>query len=156
MGKLRLVAGLAVAVAVAMAVPVSAAAQDPLEDARAALDEYFRAWNAEDNEAIAAACNYPRLSLGRNGQVTVREGPADVVTDFARLRQTEGWDHSTIDRAEPLQVAADKVHFEVVFSRRRPDGTPYRTVPSLFIITQQDGRWGLQFQSILPDTFRAP
>ena len=103
MGKLTL--GAALAVAATLAVPVSA--QDPLEDARAALEEYFRAWNAEDNNAIAAACNYPRLSLGRNGQVTVREGPADVVTDFERLRQTEGWDHSTIDRAEPMQVAPD-------------------------------------------------
>ncbi len=150
----KLTLGAAVVLAAALAAPASA--QDPLEDARAALDEYFRAWNAEDNEAITAACNYPRLSLGGNGQVSVREGPADVVTDFARLRQTEGWDHSTIDHAEPLQVAPDKVHFEVVFSRRHADGTAYRTVPSLFIITQQDGQWGLQFQSILPDTFRAP
>ena len=87
----------------------------------------------------------------------MREGPADVVPDFDRLRQTEGWDYSTIDRAEPLQVAPDKVHFEVVFSRRHAeDGTAYRTVPSLFIITRQDGAWGLQFQSILPDTFRGP
>ena len=146
--------GLVLAVTAALVVPLSA--QDPLEDARAALDEYFRAWNAEDNAAVAAACNYPRLSLGRNGRVSVREGPADVVTDFERLRQTEGWDHSTIDHAEPLQVAPDKVHFEVVFSRRHADGTVYRTVPSLFIITRQDGEWGLQFQSILPDTFRTP
>ena len=150
----KLLLGAAVVLAAALAAPVSA--QDPLQDARAALDEYFRAWNAEDNEAVAAACNYPRLSLGGNGQVTVREGPADVVTDFARLRQTEGWDHSTIDHAEPLQVAPDKVHFEVVFSRRHADGTAYRTVPSLFIVTRQDGKWGLQFQSILRDTYRAP
>ena len=150
----KLTLGAVLALAATLVAPVSA--QGPLEDARAALDEYFRTWNAEDNAAIAAACNYPRLSLGRNGQVSMREGPADVVTDFARLRQTEGWDHSTIDHAEPLQVAPDKVHFEVVFSRRHADGTAYRTVPSLFIITRQDGRWGLQFQSILPDTFRAP
>ena len=149
----KLTLGIVLALAVALAAPVSA--QDPLEDARAALDEYFRAWNAEDNEAIAAACNYPRLSLGGNGRVTVREGPADIVTDFARLRRMEGWDHSTINHAEPLQVAPDKVHFEVVFSRRHADGTAYRTVPSLFIITRQDGEWGLQFQSILPDAYRA-
>ena len=84
------------------------------------------------------------------------QGPADVATDFEHLRETEGWDHSPIDRAEPLQVAPDKVHFEVVLSRLHADGTAYRTVPSLFIITRQDGEWGLQFQSILPDTFRAP
>ena len=37
-----------------MAAP--AVAQDHVGDARAALDEYFRAWNAADNDAIAESC----------------------------------------------------------------------------------------------------
>ncbi len=41
-------------------------------EARAALDEYFQAWNAADNGAVAAISNIPRLSLGQNGQVVVR------------------------------------------------------------------------------------
>lgn len=56
----KLTLGAAVALTAALAVPVSA--QDPLEDARAALDEYFRAWNAEDNEAIAVS---GKSGLGR-------------------------------------------------------------------------------------------
>ena len=145
----------AVAAALLMALAAPALAQDDLADARAALDEYFRAFNAEDNEALVAISNFPRLSLGRNGQVVVRAEPADIETDFRLLRQVEGWDHSTLDLVEPLQVAPDTVHFEVVFSRRHADGSAYRTVPGLFVITKQDGDWGLQLQSLLPATFQA-
>lgn len=146
--------GAALALMVALAGPLSA--QDDLADARAALEEYFRAWNAEDNEALVAISNFPRLSLGRNGQVVVRTEPAEIETDFAMLRQIEGWDHSTLDLVEALQVSPDTAHFKVVFSRRHADGAAYRTVPGLFVITKQNGEWGLQLQSILPATFQAP
>ena len=121
-------------------------------EARAALDEYFRAWNAADNDAVAAISNFPRLSLGQNGQVVVRETPEEIVTDFELLRQS-GWDHSTLDLAEAVHVSPDKVHFRIVFSRYSADGTPYTTSPGLYVITNQNGHWGLQLQSILPATF---
>ena len=80
-----------------VAAPAWLAAQDGLSAARSALEEYFRAWNAADNVGIAAASNFPRLSLGMNGQVVVREGPDEIATDFDLLRQAEGWDHTTLD-----------------------------------------------------------
>ncbi len=144
--------GAALAIMFALGVPVSA--QDDLTDARAALDEYFRAFNAEDNDALVAISNFPRISIGRNGQVVVREEPAEIETDFLLLRQVEGWDHSTLDLVEAVQVAPDAVHFKVVFSRRKVDGAAYRTVPGLFVMTKQDGEWGLTLQSILPATFQ--
>ena len=121
-------------------------------EARAALEEYFRAWNAADNDAVAAISNFPRLSLGQNGQVVVRETPEEIATDFDVLRQS-GWDHSTLDLAEAVHVTPDKVHFRIVFSRYSPDGNPYTTAPGLYVITNQNGHWGLQLQSILPPTF---
>ena len=133
----------------------SLAAQDDEFEAQKALVEYFRAWNAEDNEAIAEASNFPRLSLGSNGQVIVRERPEDITTDFEALRQGEGWNRTTLDLFEAIQVSVDKVHFKVVFSRRYEDGTTYRTVPALYVITRQNGHWGLQLQSLLPATFVA-
>ena len=129
---------------------------DELAEAQVALEEYFRAWNAEDNEALSTISNFPRLSFGRNGQVVVREGPADIETDFDLLKQAEGWDHSTLDLVEGLQVSTDTVHFKVVSSRRHADGAAYRTVPALFIMTNQNGHWGLQLQSVLPATFQGP
>ena len=120
--------------------------------AREALEEYFRAWNATDNDAVAAISNFPRLSLGQNGQAVVRETPEEIVTDFEVLRQS-GWDHTTLDLAEAIQVSADKVHFRIVFTRYTADDTPYSTIPALYVVTNQDGHWGLQLQSVLPATF---
>ena len=131
-------------------------AQDERAEAQAALEEYFRAWNAEDNEALAEISNFPRLSLGRNGQVVVREEPEDIEIDFDILKQVEGWDHSTLDLLEAVQASPDTVHFKVVFSRRHADGAAYRTVPALFIMTKQNDHWGLQLQSVLPPTFQGP
>ena len=139
--------------AVVAMMTVQLPAQDDPDTAQAALEEYFRAWNAEDNEALAAISNFPRLSLGRNGQVVIREEPADIEIDFALLRQAEGWDHSTLDLVEAVQVSSDTVHFKIVFSRRHADGTTYRTVPALFVMTNKAGHWGLQLQSVLPATF---
>lgn len=131
-------------------------AQETAEtEARAALDEYFLAWNAADNKAIRDISNFPRLSLGANGQVVVRESPDEVDIDFVLLRQAEGWDYTTLDLVEAIHVAPDKVHYKIVSSRRGSNGIAYRTGPALYVFTKQNGHWGLQLQSILPATFMA-
>ena len=146
--------GLLLAVMVLAGRPV--AAQDTGEAAaRAALNEYITAWNAADNDAIAEVSSFPRLSVGAAGQIVVRQNPDEITTDFDLLRQAEGWDHTTLDLVEAVHVSPDKVHYRVVSSRRRSDGSAYRTSPALYIITRQNGRWGLQLQSILPATFTA-
>ena len=143
--------------AIVLGVVASAFAQPDAEtEARAALDAYFEAWNAADNDAVAATSNFPRISIGGNGQVVVREDADAIAMDFDLLRRAEGWDHTTLDLVDTLQVSDDKVHFKVIASRRRADGVAYRTMPALYILTKQDGHWGLQLQSILPPTFTAP
>ena len=69
-------------VGVLMQIVPIAAQEEEIVQAQAALEEYFRAWNDADNEAIVEISNFPRLSLGRNGQVVVRQGPEDIATDF--------------------------------------------------------------------------
>jgi len=140
-----------VAASAGQAVAQDASRQHEAE-ARAALEEYFRAWNAADNDAVAAISNFPRLTIGQNGLIVVRETPEEIETDFEALRAS-GWDRSTLDLAEAVHVSPDKVHFRIVFSRYSADGSPYTTVPGLYVMTKQDGQWGLQLQSILPATF---
>ena len=135
--------------------PARAQDRSAVVAARAALDEYIRAWNEEDNDAIAAVTNFPRISIGLNGQVVVRENPEEIVVDFGLLRAAEGWDHTTLDLIDATQTSPDKVHFRVVTSRRQANGSPYRTTPALYIITNRNGHWGLQVQSVLPATFSA-
>ena len=134
----------------------SLTAQDHEAEARAALDEYFRSWNAADNDAIARISNFPRVSVGGNGQIVVRETPEEIATDFDLLRAAQGWDHSSLDLVDAVHVSEDKVHFRIVFSRRHADGSPYSTAPALYVVTKQNNHWGLQLQSLLPPTFTAP
>lgn len=132
------------------------AQEGPEAEASVALDEYFRAWNEGDNDAIAAISNFPRVSVGANGQIVIRETAEEIVIDFDTLRSAENWDHSTLDLVDVAHVSVDKVHFRVVTSRRYADGRPYRTNPGLYIVTKKDDHWGLQLQSVLPATFSVP
>ncbi len=153
-GRLAVTAGLMVVLGASMGATPSAQDDERQHEAeaRAALEEYIRAWNAEDNEAVAAVSNFPRVSLGSNGQVVLRETAEEIVTDFQMLRQS-GWDRSTLDLAEAVQVSADKVHFRVVLTRYAIDGDPITTTPGLYVVTKQNDHWGLQLQSVLPPTF---
>ena len=40
-----------------------------------------------------------------------------------------------------------KVHFEVVFSRYKADGSKYATYQSLWMVTNKAGVWGVQARS---------
>lgn len=147
------VASLLTALALLCAGP--AAQEGPEAEARKALDAYIAAFNDEDNAAVAAASNFPRLTIGLDGQIVVRENPEEILIDFRVLRAAEMWDHTTLDLVDAAHVSPDKVHFRVVTSRRLADGRPYRTTPALYIVTNHDGHWGLQIQSMLPPTFSA-
>ena len=84
----------------------------------------------------------------RDSPVTGVQTCALPIFDFDTLRAAELWDHSTLDLVDVAHSSAEKVHFRVVASRRYADGSPYRTNPGLYIVTQQDGHWGLQLQSV--------
>ena len=160
-GLVRVFGAVLVTLVVTVTVPGLALAQEQADDrqhetdARVALEEYFLAWNAADNDAVAAISNFPRLTIGQNGLVVVRASAEEIFVDFEVLRES-GWDHSTLDLAEAVHVSPDKVHFRIVFTRYAADGRPYITTPGLYVMTKQDGHWGLQVQSVLPPTFTRP
>ena len=126
------------------------------EAAKAALEAFLAAWNDADIEAMRATLNYPHLTIGPAGQVIVARTPAEFVTDFARLREREGWHHSTFDGYEMVSSAPAKVHCQVLFNRYRADGTRYGGGLVLYIVTNQDGHWGMQLRSGLPESGGQP
>ena len=115
------------------------------KDARQALDDFFVAFNAADNDALQNYSNYPHAFVGSNGSIRIIEDRWEA--NFDAMREREDWHHSTLDSARAFIVKEDKVHFEIVFSRHNTDGTKYRTVPGLWIMTKQDGQWGLSLRS---------
>ncbi len=119
--------------------------------ARAALDAFFACWNAADIDAVRKTLNYPHVTFGPAGQVAVASTAAEFLTDFDELRRREGWDHSTLDELHVAASTPAKVHCDVTFSRYHADGSRYGRGRVLYIVTNHDGHWGMQFRSGMPD-----
>lgn len=119
---------------------------DPAAGARAAVEAFFDAFNARDDEAQRLTMHFPHVRLA-SGRVRLVERAEDFATPFDRLAEAEGWDHSTLDRCEVVHAGSEKVHFDVTFSRYKADRERYATHRSLWVMTKLDGRWGVQARS---------
>ena len=118
--------------------------------ARAALDAFIEAWNTGHNDALRDTMNFPFVTVAPNGRMIVADTPRAFATDFDEMRARDGWHHSTFDLVQATWVALDRVNFKVVWSRHRADGTRYAGGTIFYIVTNQDGHWGLQLRSPMP------
>ena len=121
---------------------------DDLTEARAAMDGFMAAFNAEDADALRNTWfHFPHVRF-HSGKVTVMETPADFFNMvWTRLGQSEGWARTAWDYVEPIDVGPGKVHFRVQFTRYRADGSAIGSYKSLYIVTFKDGRWAIQGRS---------
>ena len=128
-----------------MTEPLSAA---DLAEARAALDGFMEAFNAEDADAMRNRWfHFPHVRL-HSGKVTVMQTPEDLhLAVWDRKGQSEGWARTAWDYVELIDSGPGKAHFRVQFTRYRADDSPIGTYRSLYIVTLQDGRWAIQARS---------
>jgi hypothetical protein len=123
------------------------AAEYPAEVAAAqgVLDRFMAAFNARDVAAFEATFNFPSIRLASGRLVTLNAG------DMKPERFTEGalaeWDHSAWDRREVIHAGPDKVHIDTRFTRYRQDGSVIGGFDSVYVITLEDGRWGVKIRS---------
>lgn len=112
----------------------------------AAMDDYIDGLNRGDERAVNDACNFPHVRLA-GGKVAVWQDRGDYkLADFV-ARAGDGWHHSTWDERTPIHAGAEKVHLKVKFSRWRADGSLLSTFETIYIVTLQDGHWGIQARS---------
>lgn len=119
---------------------------DSVAAAMACLDEFMRAWNARDVPAFAATFNYPSVRIA-GGRVRIIEGPASHPADLFERMAATGWHHSAWLRRHVIHSGDDKVHFDTRFGRYREDGSVIGEYDSIYIVTCQDGHWGVQGRS---------
>jgi hypothetical protein len=119
----------------------------PEADARAPIEAFFKAFNARDNEALKKTLHYPHVRINETGGVNVWRDASEAGTNFDGLTRSEGWARSSLDSVTMRQHDDVKVHFEVVFSRYKADGSKYATYQSLWVSTKKDGTWGIQARS---------
>jgi ketosteroid isomerase-like protein len=122
---------------------------DPAAEARAALERFIEAWNSSDLEAVRATLNYPHVTFTPAGEVIVANAPAEFTASFERLRATERWHHSALERWEVLGESERSVQIAVDVTRHHEDGSRYASGRLLYIVTEHDGRWGMQFRTPL-------
>ena len=114
--------------------------------ATAVLDAFMSALNRRDEAGVNDAFNFPHIRIA-SGKVAIFEnrGDYDLATFLARAG--DGWHHSAWDERSVIQSGPDKVHFAVAFSRYTADGRKLGSFPSVWIVTHDDGHWGVQARS---------
>jgi len=123
---------------------------DALTAAMAALDDYLAALNRGDEAGVNAACNFPHVRLA-GGKVVVWPNHGDYKLDDFLARAGDGWHRSTWDERTPIHVGKNKVHLKVKFSRWRRDASQLGAFETIYIVTRQDGHWGIQARSSFAD-----
>lgn len=119
---------------------------DPLSAALRCLDDYMAALNRGDEPGVNAACNFPHVRLA-GGKVVVWPNHGDYRLEDFIARAGDGWHHSRWDERRPIHVGPAKVHLKVAFSRWTADERLIGRFETIYIVTLQDGHWGIQARS---------
>jgi hypothetical protein len=109
------------------------------------LDDFMAAFNARDVEAFEATFNFPSVRLASNSLRVIEKGDHQPAM-FATGALAE-WDHSAWERRDVIHSGPDKVHIDTRFTRYRADGSVIGGFDSIYVVTCQDGHWGVKARS---------
>ncbi len=106
------------------------------------------AFNARDPIAWAATLNYPHLRIA-SGEVQAWETEEEFAgwMDFDAFAERFGWDHSEWNEIEAIQVAENGANVALTFSRYNTDDEVISTFNTLYLVTNENGRWGIRARS---------
>lgn len=111
------------------------------------LDDYLTTFNNKDLNGWEATYHFPHYRLA-SGKMSVLEkaGLRDSSKVFGPLIQA-GWDYSKWDHRNFIQASDTKVHVDTKFTRYRKDGSKVASYESLYVLTKEDGKWGVKLRS---------
>ena len=116
----------------------------------AVLDAFFDAFNHQDAKAEERTYHFPHYRLA-SGQMAVYDAPGAATESWMNntyrpLRGT-GWDHTAWTRRRIIHMSDSKVHVDTEVTRYRKDGSALGRFESLYIVTKEEGRWGIKMRS---------
>lgn len=117
------------------------------EKAFVPIKAYIEALNKGDVDGVRAAYHFPHVLFNRGRVVHYPTAESFSLGDFLNRVGADGWARSSIDSHRVVLAGPQKIHFDVRFTRWRADGSAIGVHHSLYIITEIDGRWGLQSRS---------
>jgi len=111
----------------------------------AVLDEFMKTFNSGDRKAHYATYHFPHYRLA-SGKMTVLDQPVlSTTTSYLSIQQD--WHHSKWDRRNIVHISSEKVHIDTQFTRYREDGSAIKSYESLYVLTYENGRWGIKLRS---------
>ena len=116
--------------------------QSSIDAAQNVLDAFMAAFNARDIPAFEATFNFPSVRLASN-TLTIIDADYHKPDMFTRGALAE-WDHSAWERRAVIHAGEDKVHIDTRFTRYRKDGSVIGGFDSIYVITKEDGHWGVK------------
>ena len=126
---------------------LSAAEQETItSEVMAVLDEFMLQFNALNIEAWEATYHFPHYRLA-SGNMNVLEQPSGRTAQQLKLSLGKDWDHSAWIHRNIVHLSADKVHIDTRFARYRKDNSIIAEYNSLYIVTKENGRWGVKLRS---------
>ncbi|MCI3133015.1 hypothetical protein [Phenylobacterium aquaticum] len=128
-----------------MSEQVRSGRQDAIDGAMACLDAFMTAFNARDLAAWEKTFNFPSVRLA-SGTLAIIEPGYHQLGMFERGAFSE-WDHSAWERRAVIHAGPDKVHFDTRFSRYRADGSVIGGFDSIYVVTLENGHWGVKARS---------
>jgi hypothetical protein len=123
--------------------------EDPVVEAERLIRARFAAWNRADSSGLRAVLHVPHVNLPGH-RLAIRETEPELLRspDFRALASVEGWHASALDDVEVYQSSPDKVHCVVRFGRNAADGARYANGQAVYVVTNHEGRWGIQVSSV--------
>jgi hypothetical protein len=123
--------------------------QHAITEAERLVRARFAAWNRADPAGLRAALHVPHVSISGH-RLSIRESEPDLLRgpDLRALASVDGWHASALDRLDVEQSSLDKVHCFVTFGRNTADGMRYANGQAIYVVTNLDGRWGIQLNSV--------
>ena len=119
--------------------------QSSIDAAMKCLDDFMTAFNARDIAAWQQTFNFPSVRLASN-TLAIIDKDYHQPDMFGRGALAE-WDHSAWERRAVIHTGADKVHIDTRFVRYRADGSVIGGFDSIYVVTCEDGHWGVKARS---------
>ena len=155
-----------IAVAVLLViVPVSSSTQAGFErrqverEVMSVLDAFMEAFNRQDAQAEERTFHFPHYRLA-NGLMSSWVAPGAEVEAWMngtyRTLRESGWDRSSWTRRRIVRISDAKAHIDTEITRYRNNGSVITKVDSLYVLTDEAGRWGIKMRSSLDTVIAAP
>lgn len=120
-----------------------------------AVNEFFVAFNATDNDALREVNHVPQIMLNRDFFVHAESDDSPIVTmAFNRMREQENWLRSGLIDLEVSYATPSRVFFNLAFERYDQNDELYRTVPALWVLSKRNNIWGVDFRSLMEPSFQ--